>query len=593
MFEELAKVIEEFGKDKGIDRKMVMEAIETALVTAAKKKLGPHVEIEAQFNDETNEVELYQFKTVVENEDVADPDIEVELQEAQKEDPEVELGDSIGIKLDAEIFGRIAAQTAKQVINQKIRDAEREIIYSEFLARKGEIISGIVRRFERVTVVVDLGKTEAYMPVKEQIPGEQYRIGDRIQAYLLDVQQTTRGPQIILSRATPLYLIKLFEMEVPEIYEGIVSIKGAARDPGARAKIAVQSKDKDVDPVGACVGIRGARVQNIVSELKGERIDIIQYNEDIAKYACAALAPAEVSKVMMDETNKYMEVVVPDGQLSLAIGKRGQNVRLAAQLTGWKIDVIGETGMSQRYDDARFSLTQVEGVSDTLATALFQNGYKSIFELAEAEVDEIKTVPGVDSEEVAKNIIDSAKEMVDSGKVIVKTQDEKFTVVEKKTADELLREEMQMLLQKEKTLDDTSELMKIKGVGPSMIKAINEAGINTVEELVATKEEELLEKVNWEDKEAMKKIHLNATVICNEKLIGEGKMSGFNEEDKQRLTSLTELTSSVLLRLAATGYDSIKSVTSSSFEEFAQKTGLDDKAQTIYDAIKSIEGTVE
>jgi N utilization substance protein A len=289
------------------------------------------------------------------------------------------------------------------------------------------------------------------MPVKEQMPGEQYRIGDRIQAYLLDVQQTTRGPQIILSRATPLYLIKLFEMEVPEIYEGIVTIKSAARDPGARAKIAVSSRDKDVDPVGACVGVRGARVQNIVSELKGERIDIVPYNEDIAKFACSALAPAEVSKVLIDEDNKFMEVVVPDTQLSLAIGKRGQNVRLAAQLTGWKIDVMGETGMSQRYDDAKFSLTQVPGITDTLATLLFQNGYKTIFEIAEAKTGDILGIPGFDNEDNVNKIIEAAKTVVASGNVIVKNVDEKFTVVEKKTADQLLREEMQMLLKKEQS----------------------------------------------------------------------------------------------------------------------------------------------
>jgi transcription termination/antitermination protein NusA len=591
MFEELAKVIEQFGKDKGIDRKMVLEAIEIALVMAAKKKLGPHVEIEAQFNDETNEVELFQFKTVVEDDDVADPDTEIELGEAQKDDPDVELGDSIGVKLDAEIFGRIAAQTAKQVINQKIRDAEREIIYSEFLARKGEIISGIVRRFERLTVVVDLGKTEAYMPVKEQIPGEQYRIGDRIQAYLLDVQQTTRGPQIILSRATPLYLVKLFEMEVPEIYEGIVSIKSAARDPGARAKIAVSSRDKDVDPVGACVGVRGARVQNIVSELKGERIDIIPYNEDIAKFACSALAPAEVSKVLIDEDNKFMEVVVPDTQLSLAIGKRGQNVRLAAQLTGWKIDVMGETGMSQRYDDAKFSLTQVPGITDTLATLLFQNGYKTIFEIAEAKTAEILGLPGFDNEETVAKIIEAAKTVVESGNVLVKTPDEKFTVVEKKTADELLREEMQMLLKKEQSAnaEAVSDLLDIKGVGPSMVKAMNEAGVMNIEGLASMEETTFVDSVNWENKEELKAVYKEALINHKETLIKEGKLEGFNEEEKQRLLELSGLSNSVLLRLAASGLNSIELIKASSLEDFVSLNAVpNEKAEEVYNAVKAL-----
>jgi N utilization substance protein A len=591
MFEELTKVIEQFGRDKGIDRKMVVEAIEVAMVTAAKKKLGPHVEIEAQFNEETNEIELYQFKTVVEDGDVADPDIEVELAEAKENDPEVELGDSIGIKLDSAQFGRIAAQTAKQVINQKIRDAERELIYSEFLARKGEIISGIVRRFERGTVVVDLGKTEAYMPVKEQIPGEQSRIGDRVQAYLLDVQQTTKGPQIILSRASHLYLIKLFEIEVPEIFEGIVTIKSAARDPGARAKIAVVSKDKDVDPVGACVGVRGARVQNIVSELKGERIDILPYQDDIAKFAVSALAPAEVSKVLIDEQNKYMEVVVPDTQLSLAIGRRGQNVRLAAQLTGWKIDVMSETGMSQRYEDAKFSLTQITGLAETLATALFQNGYKTIFEVAEANPADIVGIPGFDSPESAAAIVESAKQVVASGKVIVKTPDEKFTVVGKKTADELLKEQMQQLLEKEKEqlLTSGSEFLKVKGVGPSLITALEEAGIDSIEKLIGTEEEKFLEAVAWENKDELKAVYKSAKVVHNEKLIEEGKIEDLAEEEKLKFQQIPEVTRSVLIRLNAAGYRTVESVTSAKIEDFVATMGIDDKKATaIYNAAKNI-----
>ncbi len=591
MFEELTKVIEQFGRDKGIDRKMVVEAIETAMVTAAKKKLGPHVEIEAQFNDTTNEVELYQFKTVVEDGDVADPDIEVELQEARKDDPEVELGDSIGIKLDSALFGRIAAQTAKQVINQKIRDAERELIYSEFLARKGEIISGIVRRFERGTLVVDLGKTEAYMPVKEQIPGEQYRIGDRIQAYLLDVQQTTKGPQIILSRATPLYLIKLFEIEVPEIFEGIVTIKSAARDPGARAKIAVSSKDKDVDPVGACVGVRGARVQNIVSELKGERIDIIPYQDDIAKFAVSALAPAEVSKVLIDESNKYMEVVVPDAQLSLAIGRRGQNVRLAAQLTGWKIDVMGETGMAQRYENAKFSLTQIPNITETLATALFQNGYKTIFEVAEAKTTDIVGIPGFDKPEDADVVIGNAKKVVESGNVIVKTQDEKFTVVGKKTADELLKEQMQQLLEKEKEqlLTSGSEFLKVKGVGPSLITALEEAGINDIEKLISLEEAKFIESVKWDDKDELKAVYKSANIINNEKLIEAGKMEDLSAEEKQKFQQIPEVTTSVLLRLNAAGFKTVESVASAKIDEFVATMGIDEKKATaIYNATKNI-----
>ena len=593
IFEELARVIEQFGKDKGIDKKMIIEAIEAALVTAAKKKMGPHIEIEAQYNDETSEIELFQFKTVVEDDDVADPDTEVELAEAKKDDPNVELGDSIGIKLDSSQFGRIAAQTAKQVINQKIRDAEREIIYSEFLARKGEIISGIIRRFERGTVVIDLGKTEGYMPLKEQIPGEQYRIGDRVQCFLLDVQQTPKGPQIILSRATPQYLIKLFEIEVPEVYEGIVSIKSAARDPGSRAKIAVASKDKDIDPVGACVGIRGARVQNIVSELKGERIDIIAYNPDIAKFVCAAIQPAEVSKVLIDENNKYMEVIVPDSQLSLAIGRRGQNVRLAAQLIGWKIDVMGETDMTKRYENAKFSLTQIPGISETLATALFQNGYKTIFEVAESAAQDIVGIPGFDNEQEAQTLIDSAKEMVSSGKIIIKSADEKFTVSGKKTADDLLREGMQQLMEKEKesVVDAAapsvdSELMKIKGVGPSMVTILNEAGIDTIEKLVEKGKESFVNDTQWDNKDELNGVYAHAEVLQNEALIDKGTKPGFAEAEK--LSAVTEVTRYIILRLGAVGYTTVESITQDSIEDFKNKMMIDEKkAETVYNAVKA------
>jgi transcription antitermination factor NusA-like protein len=459
------------------------------------------------------------------------------------------------------------------------------------LGKKGRNNQWYSKTLERVTVVVDLGKTEAYMPVKEQMPGEQYRIGDRIQAYLLDVQQTTRGPQIILSRATPLYLIKLFEMEVPEIYEGIVTIKSAARDPGARAKIAVSSRDKDVDPVGACVGVRGARVQNIVSELKGERIDIVPYNEDIAKFACSALAPAEVSKVLIDEDNKFMEVVVPDTQLSLAIGKRGQNVRLAAQLTGWKIDVMGETGMSQRYDDAKFSLTQVPGITDTLATLLFQNGYKTIFEIAEAKTGDILGIPGFDNEDNVNKIIEAAKTVVASGNVIVKNVDEKFTVVEKKTADQLLREEMQMLLKKEQSAnaEAVSDLLDVKGVGPSMVKAMNEAGITNTEGLAGMEESTLLGTVNWENKDELKAVHKEAVIAHKESLIKAGKLEGFNEEEKQRLLEVSGLSNSVLLRLAACGLNSIKLIKASSLEDFTSLNAMpNEKAEEVYNAVKSL-----
>jgi N utilization substance protein A len=591
-FNELSQVIEQFGKDKGVDRDQVIEAVETALLTAAKKKLGPHVEIESHFNSDTGEIELFQFKTVVEDQDVADEEIEIELTAAKTQDPDVELGDSIGIKLDSALFGRIAAQTAKQVINQRMRDAEREIVYSEFLSRKGEIISGIVRRFERGAIVVDLGKSEAYIPQKEQIPGEHFKVGDRVQAYLLDVIQTPRGPQVVLSRATPLYLSKLFEMEVPEIYEGIVTIRSAARDPGSRAKIAVSSKDSDVDPVGACVGMKGSRVQNIVQELKGERVDIIKFSDDVAKFVCEALKPAEVSKVLMDEDNRYMEVVVADSQLSLAIGRKGQNVRLAAQLTGWKIDVVSETKMTQRYESAKTSLMQIPGISDTVATALFQNGIHTIFDVVDTDVEELTQVPGLQDPVVAERIKGEAKKVVDSGQVIMPVEEVKFEVSsvikKKKTADELLRDEMQQLLKKEKQAEKDSDLLKIKGVGTALAQVISEAGFSNEEQIASASEDDFTLKVASDDKATLKSIYKSATIMNNEKMVESGRIPSISEQEVENFKKLGTIGKSVLNRLAAVGITTVSDLKAVTLDDFIAKTDLDvQKATEIYNSVKA------
>ena len=404
-------MIEQVGKDKGIDRQIVIDAVVQGMLVAARKKYGSYRDIEAMFNDDIGEVELVEFKEVVAKEDYIDDQVEIPLEDAQELDDEAQIGDSIGIALDTKELGRIAAQTARQIIIQRVRDAERDVIHAEFSQREGEIASGIARRVERGSIVVDLGRTEAYLPYREQIPGEQYKSGDRIQGYLSEVRQTTRGPQIIMSRADERYLMKLFEIEVPEIYDGIVEIVAAAREPGQRAKIAVRSSDPSVDPVGACVGMKGSRVQNIVQELRGEKIDIVIFEEDITRFACNALAPAEISKVFMDEVSRAMEVVVPDNQLSLAIGKKGQNVRLAAKLTGWKLDIVSESQAASKAADAVFNLMLIPGVSDTQATALFQYGYGSFQAIADANPAEIANIPGYD-EGSAETLVASAKELV-------------------------------------------------------------------------------------------------------------------------------------------------------------------------------------
>ena len=337
----LNHIIDQVVKDKGVDRGILVEALESAVLSAANKKYRNTRDLEAHYNDDLGEVELFEFVTVVD--EVLDSYKEIDLDEAREIDPEVEVGDSLGMKMDASNFSRIAAQTAKQVIIQKVREAEREGIFNEFKDRTGELVNGIVRRYERGDLIVDLGRAEALLPQREQVPRENYRQGDRVRAYITEVKMAPKGPQIILSRVHAGLVAALFSSEVPEIAEGIVELKGVAREPGSRAKIAVCSHDPDVDPVGACVGMRGSRVQNVVSELRGEKIDIIPWTPDIARFACAALAPAEVTRVYVDNEEQALEIIVPDDQLSLAIGKKGQNVRLAAKLTTWKIDIKSES----------------------------------------------------------------------------------------------------------------------------------------------------------------------------------------------------------------------------------------------------------
>jgi N utilization substance protein A len=396
----LSRVIEQVSKEKQIDREVIIEAVENAMVQAARKMLGAERQIEAKYNPDIGEVELFEIKRVVD--EVLDPQCEVTLEAAHRDyDEEAEVGDELLAKLPRSDFGRIGAQAAKQAIIQKVRDAERELIYNEFKDRKGEIFSGIVQRFERKNIIVNLGRTDAILPEREQIPRERYRQGDRIRAYIYDVDLTAKGPQIVLSRTHPNLLIELFRQEVPEIYEGIVEVKAAVREPGGRAKIAVVSHDRDVDPVGACVGMRGTRVQAVVQELRGEKIDIIPWTSDAAEFVCRALAPAKVSKIIMDEDDHAMEVIVPDDQLSLAIGKKGQNVTLASRLTGWRLDVRGESEADEEVRRARASLTAIDGVSDVTAELLMQQGFRSAEELAQTDLEAVTEVEGIDAERAA------------------------------------------------------------------------------------------------------------------------------------------------------------------------------------------------
>ncbi|MBY0470735.1 transcription termination factor NusA [bacterium] len=451
---ELTRVIESVGKDRGIKREIIISALEQAVLTAAQKKYGVNAVLEAHYNPDSGEIDLFQFKKVVESDaDMLEESEEIQIEEAHKLDPEAVIGDELGIKVEAPEFGRIDAQAAKQVIFQKVRDAEREIIYNEYVHRKGEIVTGIARRIERGNLVIDLGKADALLPRSEIIPGEIFKPGDRVQAFLSDVMMTTRGPQLYLTRTSPKYLVKLFEMEVPEIREQIVEIKLCAREPGARSKIAVTSKDRDVDPVGACVGMKGIRVQNVIQELKGEKIDIIPWSDNPVIFVRSALAPAEISSVRMDERNKTMEIMVEDDQLSLAIGRKGQNVRLAAQLTGWRLDIISKSKLQKRTSDAIFNLQHIEGVNETMAQAIYQAGYLNVRQVADATLENLMKIPGYDNQETAEKLKERAGVVVEkAGDVlagpVVSADDSKgsFTASPMKDAKALAEERLREMM---------------------------------------------------------------------------------------------------------------------------------------------------
>jgi len=389
---ELKKAIDQISKDRGIDRDMLVDTLEEAVRSSVARKYGEDMDFEVSYNDEIGEIEVYQFKIVVKK--VTDPATQIALADAAAHDPNVQLDDEMGFKLKVEDLGRIAAQSAKQVIIQRMRDAEQEIIYEEYKDRVGEIVSGIIQRRDRGGWIINLGRTEAILPKEEQIPRERYKRGDRVQGYIIDVLPSGRGPQIIVSRSHPDYMAALFKREVPEVSDGTVKILGVSRDPGSRAKVAVMSKDRDVDPVGACVGIRGSRIQNIVQELHGERIDIVIWHPEVATFASHALSPARVSKIVVDDEGRALEVVVPDDQLTLAIGRKGQNVKLAAKLLGWKIDIFTESRYYE-LNAGRQGLEQLSSVTSIAVEQFIAAGFENIDQLALATDEELEKVEGL------------------------------------------------------------------------------------------------------------------------------------------------------------------------------------------------------
>jgi len=488
----LNTVIDQVSKDKGIDKDIIVRTFEQAILTAAKKTFGQEREMEARYNAETGWVDLFLIVVVVE--EITTPGRDVTVDQAKAAGLESQIGDELlfqifyrpedqkkaeeqdakyaavlSLHTASQLFGRIAAQTAKQVIIQRFREAERDVIYNEFKDRKGELVSGIVRRFERGNLIVDLGKAESILPLREQVPRESYRAGDRIVAYVVDIDKAARGPLIILSRTHKGLLEKLFEQEVPEIYEKIVRIETSAREPGARAKIAVVSSDRDVDPVGACVGMKGSRVQAVVQELRGEKIDIVPWDSDPARFVCNAIAPAQVSRVLIDAERRTMELIVPDEKLSLAIGRRGQNVRLASQLTGWRINIHSESKVRELEELARRHLAGLEGVGQELAETLFKLGWRSVEELATTKPEDLGSIPGVGGQEAARGIIERAG-------LLVKELRRRAEVEKQRLAEEARK-------------TDEERLLSVQGIDPALIEKLYGAELRSVELL--HKEEDL------------------------------------------------------------------------------------------------------
>jgi N utilization substance protein A len=484
---ELLQVADTVARDKGIERDEVLEAMEQAIQKAGRSKYGQEYDIRAEIDRKTGEIRLMRFR------EVADP-IENEATQmtvaaARELDPEAQVGDFITDPLPPIDFGRIAAQTAKQVIVQRVRDAERQRQYAEYKDRMGEIVNGLVKRVEFGNVMVDLGRAEAILRRDELLPRESFRQGERVRAYIYDVRPEPRGPQIFLSRTHPQFMAKLFAQEVPEIYDGIIEIRSVARDPGSRAKIGVISNDSSIDPVGACVGMRGSRVQAVVGELQGEKIDIIPYSSDPATFVVNALAPAEVAKVVMDEEQRRIEVVVPDDQLSLAIGRRGQNVRLASQLTGWDIDILTEAEESERrteeFRTRSHMFIEALDVDDVIAHLLVTEGFTSVEEVGYVPLDDLAGIEGFDE--------DVASELQARARHFLEEQNARF-------------EEMR------KELGVADDLAELDGLTPGMVAKLGEEGIKTLDDLADLAGDELAELMK--DTQKLSEDEANAIIMA-------------------------------------------------------------------------------
>src|ERR1700745_1067355 len=476
---ELLQIADAVAREKSIDRGIVIAAMEDAIAKAARARYGSETDVHAEIDPKKGELRLSRHMLVVDQ--VENSSNQISLIDAQRANHGAQVGDTIADTLPPLEYGRIAAQSAKQVIVQKVREAERDRQYQEFKDRIGDIVNGIVKRVEYGSVIVDLGRGEAIIRRDEMLPREVFRNGDRVRAYIFDVRRETRGPQLFLSRTHPQFMAKLFAQEVPEIYDGIVEIKAVARDPGSRAKIAVVSRDSSVDPVGACVGMRGSRVQAVVNELQGEKIDIIPWSHDIATFVVNALAPAEVAKVVLDEDRERIEVVVPDQQLSLAIGRRGQNVRLASQLTGWDIDILTEQEESERrqaeFENRTKIFVEALNLDEVVGQLLAAEGFGSIEELAMVDQKEIAGIEGFDE--------DTARELQERAQEYIAAQEAELDA-------------------KRKELGVEDAVKDVPGVTTKMLVALGENGVKTVEDLAGCATDDLTVWTERKDGEAVR-----------------------------------------------------------------------------------------
>jgi N utilization substance protein A len=454
---ELLQIADAVAREKNIDKRIVIEAMEDAIQKAARSRYGLETNVRAEINPKTGELRLSRLLEVVES--VENDSVQIDLEDARRRNPAAQPGDFVAETLPPMDFGRIAAQSAKQVIVQKVREAERDRQYDEFKDRIGDIVNGLVKRVEYGNVMVDLGRAEAILRRDEILPREQFKPGDRVRAYVYDVRREQRGPQIFLSRTHPMFMARLFGQEVPEIYDGIIEVKAVARDPGSRAKIAVYSRDSSIDPVGACVGMRGSRVQAVVNELQGEKVDIIPWSADEANFIVNALAPAEVVKVVLDEDAEKIEVVVPDEQLSLAIGRRGQNVRLASQLTGWNIDILTEAEESERRQKEFSSRTKLFmdalNVDEVVGQLLTTEGFGTVEQVAYVDLSEVAAIEGFDE--------DTAREIQNRARAFLERQ-------EKELDDE------------RKALGVEDKLIEVPGMTRKMMVALGKKDVKTVED---------------------------------------------------------------------------------------------------------------